>query len=131
MAVEQRIFRKKRPVNLNLFSMNFPLTAIASILHRISGVILFIMLPFLLWAFSLSLASPDSFFTLQNNLRFPIVKFLTWAFLSGLSFHMLTGIRHLFGDLGYGETLKSGKLTAQVVMLLAIIFAIVWGVWLW
>ncbi|MGL5372028.1 MAG: succinate dehydrogenase, cytochrome b556 subunit, partial [Plesiomonas shigelloides] len=52
-----RTVNKQRPVNLDLKTISFPITAIASILHRVSGVITFIALGILLWLLSLSLSS--------------------------------------------------------------------------
>lgn len=123
--------RTSRPVNLNLMTMRFPLTAIVSILHRISGFILFLFIPFLLWVFSLSLKSPESLLIVQNYLQTAWVKFLVWVFLSGFTYHLIAGIRHLIMVTGVGESLEGGRWGARITLFLAVVMAIIFGVWLW
>jgi succinate dehydrogenase / fumarate reductase cytochrome b subunit len=131
MTTEQHSTKKPRPVNLNLFSFHYPITAIASILHRISGVILFLFVPFLVWALNLTLASPDDFSIVQHTLNLPVIKFLVWIFLSGLLYHLLAGMRHLVMDFGIGESLRGGRFGAWAVTILSVVLAILLGLWLW
>lgn len=121
----------KRPKNLNLLTIRFPVPAIVSILHRVSGVFLFLLFPFLLWLFSLSLASEPSFIKLQNVLTMPVVKFFVWVFLAPLCYHLVAGIRHLLMDFHIGEELKSGRRGAKLTLLVSIILVALLGVWLW
>ncbi len=120
-----------RPVNLNLMTMRFPLTAIVSILHRISGFLIFLFIPFVLWIFSRSLNSPESFFNVQSDFQMSWVKVLLWLFLSGFTYHLIAGIRHLIMVAGIGESLKGGRWGARITLCLAIGMAIIFGVWLW
>lgn len=122
---------KQRPKNLNLLTIRFPLPAIVSILHRISGVILFLLIPLMLWGLSLSLSSSDDFDNLHLFLSSPLMKFLIWGFLSAFIYHFLAGIRHLFMDIHLGDELKSGRLSAQLTMAISIVFIILAGIWLW
>lgn len=122
--------RQSRPVNLNLFTIRFPLPAIVSILHRISGVVLFFFIPFMLWALSCSLTA-DGFETLQSWLQTSIMKFLLWLIFIPFCFHFLAGIRHLLTDVHLGDTLKAGRLSAKIVMIATLLFIILAGVWLW
>lgn len=131
MAGNQDFLTKPRPVNLRLTTMKFPMTAIVSILHRVSGLILFLFLPFLLWVFSLSLSSAESFATVQSYFQDTSIKFLVWVFLSGLVYHLFAGIRHLIMNFGIGESLKGGRIGATIVIALAAIIAIILGIWLW
>ncbi len=131
MSVEQHDVVRKRPVNLNLFTIKFPIPAIASILHRLSGLLLFIFIPFLLWALQTSLDSAGSYQDLITYLTSPFAKFITWVFIIGLSYHLFAGIRHLIQDAGWGESLKVGRLTAMIVMILTLVVAIIMGIWLW
>jgi succinate dehydrogenase / fumarate reductase cytochrome b subunit len=108
-----------------------PVTAISSILHRLSGVILFLCIPLLLWLFSASLSSPDSYVYIHAWLSKITVKITIWVVLSALIYHFLAGIRHFIMDFGWGESLKSGKIGAYLVILLAVLCAILIGVWLW
>lgn len=120
-----------RPKNLNLFTIRFPIPAIVSILHRISGIILFLLIPLFLWGLKLSLASLEDFDRLKDFLSTPIMKFLIWAFLSAFIYHFVAGIRHLLMDIHIGEELKSGRFTAILTMIVSIFFIIIIGVWLW
>ena len=121
----------KRPVNLNLASMKYPPMAIASVLHRISGIALFLLLPIILYFFSLSLHSSESFDQLQTMLTKPCHKVLLWCFSAALIYHLLAGIRHLLMDIGIGEEVSVGRQSAVIVIVFAIILTILMGVWIW
>lgn len=121
----------KRPVNLDLGSMTYPPMAIVSILHRISGIVLFLFLPIILYFLSLSLRSPASFEHLQGLLAGPYCKFLLWSFTAALLYHVIAGIRHMLMDIGCGEELIAGRRSAIMVISLAVILAILLGVWIW
>lgn len=123
--------KQQRPKNLNLFTIRFPIPAIASILHRISGFILFIMIPFILWALNLSLDSEQSFDNLHQLFTTPWIKFVVWVSLSAFLYHFIAGIRHLLMDIGIGEELKSGRLSAILTITIAVILTILTGIWLW
>ncbi|KTC87929.1 MULTISPECIES: succinate dehydrogenase, cytochrome b556 subunit [Legionella] len=122
---------QKRPVNLDLGTIKFPAMAIASILHRISGLVLFLLLPFILYLLSMSLTSAVSFMQMQIVLQSPFYKLLLWAFSAALVYHLLAGIRHMIMDLGYGEEVKAGRQTAIWVITLAVILTIFLGIWIW
>jgi succinate dehydrogenase / fumarate reductase cytochrome b subunit len=121
----------KRPVNLNLFTIRFPITAIVSILHRASGVFLFLLLPLLLWMFGMSLSSEQNYVRLQGYLTAPFTKLLVWLILAPLFYHLIAGIRHLLMDFHLGEERQSGRLGAQLTLIVSIIVAVLLGVWLW
>ncbi len=123
--------KQRRPINLNLFTIHFPLPAIVSILHRISGVILFLLIPFILWGLDLSLASQQDFDSVHQFFLQPLTKILIWCILAAFIYHFVAGIRHLFMDMGVGENLKSGRMGAVFVLLISIILIILAGVWLW
>ncbi|HSW69077.1 MAG TPA: succinate dehydrogenase, cytochrome b556 subunit [Gammaproteobacteria bacterium] len=123
--------KKQRPKNLNLFTIRYPMPAIASILHRISGFILFFTIPFLIWALRESLASQQSFDDIHLILTAPWLKFIFWCILSAFFYHFVAGIRHLLMDIGIGEELKSGKFSALATIAIAAILIILTGVWLW
>jgi succinate dehydrogenase / fumarate reductase cytochrome b subunit len=122
---------KQRPKNLNLLTIRLPLPAIVSILHRISGVILFLLIPLLLWALSISLSSPEDFDSLHQFLSTPLMKFFIWGFLSAFIYHFFAGIRHLLMDVHLGDELKSGRLSAKLTIIISIVFIILAGIWLW
>lgn len=122
---------QKRPVNLDLATMKYPAMAIASILHRISGLVLFLLLPFMLYCLALSLRNIESFAHLQTLIANPYCKILLWAFSAALIYHLLAGIRHLLMDMGFGEHLERARHTAIAVIILAIILTIFLGIWIW
>jgi len=121
----------KRPMNLNLWTLKFPPMAIVSIFHRISGVIIFLLLPFMLYLLQLSLKSSASFDDCLMMLSMIEYKFLVWVFLAAFFYHLIAGIRHLMMDLGFGESLNAGRISAILVMLLGVVMTILVGVWLW
>jgi len=123
--------KKQRPVNLDLTTIQFPASAKASILHRVSGVIMLVALGLLVWALALSLSSAEDFAFVQGLFSGFIAKFVAWGILTALGYHLLAGLRHLVMDLGHWEEIKSGNLSANVVFVLAIILSVLAGVWLW
>ncbi len=112
-------------------TVRFPVTAISSILHRITGVILFIAIPILLWALQKSF-NPAGFAELQTSLNDNFIcQFVFWAILTALAFHIIAGVRHLLMDAGIGESLEGGKRGAWIVLILSAIVAVALGVWVW
>lgn len=122
---------KPRPINVYLLSYKYPVTAIISVLHRISGVLLFLLIPLLLWLLASSLASPDQFDNLLDILSNPFLKLILWVFLSALLYHLVAGIRHLIMDLGWGESLQSARASAWAVAVISAILTLIAGIWLW
>lgn len=121
----------KRPINLNLLTMRFPITAIVSILHRISGFFLFLIIPVFLVVMTLTLQSPEAFFTVHTCFTHPLIKLMLLGFLLALFYHLFAGIRHLLMDGGIGEELKLARFSGGVVMVLAILLTGVMGIYLW
>ena len=105
----------QRPINLDLRTMQFPLTAIVSILHRISGVILFLTIPIILCALSCSLEDAASFAEIKAWFAMPLVKLITWGILAALIYHLIAGIRHIFMDMGFGESLAASRIGTKLV----------------
>ena len=99
--------KSNRPIDLPLsqvISVNRSPIAIASILHRISGIILFLLIPVMLWILQNSLASPESFEAIFDNV---LVRFLAWIFVAAIAYHFVMGIKHLFADAVQKFDLKS------------------------
>jgi len=122
---------KQRPVNIYLLTYRYPVTAIISVLHRISGALVFLLIPLLLWLLATSLGSPAQFDNILDILSNPFVKLILWVFLSALLYHLVAGIRHLIMDFGWGEDLKTAKLTAWTVAAIAGLLTLLMGIWLW
>ncbi len=118
--------KSKRPVNLDLgqvitVNLKNPV-AIVSILHRISGVVIFMLIPFLLYVLQASLASSASFSALvQGWQQLTCLRLGVFLALAGLIYHFMVGCKHLLADLGVGETLKA----AQTLSLLALVLALI------
>lgn len=121
----------KRPVNLDLGTIALPITAIASILHRITGVLLVAGIALLLWILDASLASQESFDTLKECADSVLFKLVLWAVLSGLIYHTCAGIKHLIMDLGYGESMEGGVAGARTVFVATVILILIVGAWIW
>jgi succinate dehydrogenase / fumarate reductase cytochrome b subunit len=122
---------KKRPVNLQLTTMQFPATAIVSILHRVSGFVIFLLLPLFLWMLSASLGSVDQFDALKACMTSPVMKFILWIILSAIAYHVVAGLRHLLMDFGVAEEKESGKIGAITAMVLAFVVILVMGIIIW
>lgn len=119
-----------RPVNLNLFTIRFPLPAIVSILHRVSGVFLFLSIPILLWALDYSLTQ-DGFDAMHDWRGNILTKLIIWAMLAAFLYHFVAGIRHLLSDIHIGSSLRSGRRTALMVLVFSIVLILLAGIWLW
>jgi succinate dehydrogenase / fumarate reductase cytochrome b subunit len=120
--------KDSRPVFQAVLKYRYPVTAIVSVLHRISGVILFFCIPLLLWMLGKSLASADGFSAIQLCLQSPLARVVVWLILAGLLYHLVAGIRHLLSDAGVGESVKAARRSAYLVFLITIILLITVGV---
>jgi succinate dehydrogenase / fumarate reductase cytochrome b subunit len=121
----------QRPVNLDLRTIKLPITAYTSILHRISGVILFFGIAILLYGLDLSLSSEEGFAQVKACMTSPLVKLIVWGLVSALLYHLVAGIRHLIMDVGVGETLEGGKLGSKIVLAVSVVLILLAGVWIW
>ena len=121
----------KRPVNLDIRTIQLPITAYVSILHRVSGVALFGVAGLMLWMLDESLRSEESFDGLKTILASGWCKLVLWAMLSAVAYHLVAGIRHLIMDVGVGETLKGGVLGARLVLVVTAVLIALAGVWIW
>ena len=120
-----------RPVNLDLTTFRFPITAVASILHRVSGVILFFGSFILMALLDMSLYNEAGFADALALLDNGFVAFIVWGVLAALAYHFAAGVKHLFMDMGYGETLESGPIFAKIAMASAVALMVLAGVWVW
>ncbi|MBF7688660.1 succinate dehydrogenase, cytochrome b556 subunit [Acinetobacter rathckeae] len=127
--------KSNRPVNLTMgqvlaVNLRSPV-AIASILHRLSGVIVFVLIPILLWILDKSLSSADGFTYVKEHVFGHIaVRFVVWAFVAGLIYHFVAGVRHLLADLGHFEELYSGRAAATASLVLSAIGIVAAFIWI-
>ena len=91
--------KKKRPKNLDLPTIRLPLPGVLSILHRISGAVLFLLLPVLLWLFQQSLASPETYAAAKAVTSNFLVKIILLGLIWLYMHHFCAGIRYLLLDL--------------------------------
>jgi succinate dehydrogenase / fumarate reductase cytochrome b subunit len=119
-----------RPVNLDLTKFSFPISALASITHRIAGMALFAGMAILLAVLDLSLVSAEGFDTVKGIMAQPLVKLVTWGLVSALIYHLIAGIKHLCLDLEIGESLEGSRLAAYLVIASSVICIALTGLWI-
>jgi succinate dehydrogenase / fumarate reductase cytochrome b subunit len=131
----------KRPEfrNINAFTdlptYRLPAAGIVSILHRISGVLMFLLLPFIIWMFDTSISSEISFarFRAAFNVGVGVVPgwfvklvvlALIWAYLH----HFTAGLRHLWMDMSHRAVSKEfGKKSAQFTLIASLLLTVILG----
>ena len=122
---------KNRPKNLNLFTIHLPINAVVSILHRASGVGLFLALPLILLALQYSVGSPESYAILTYLFDTWFVKLvligLSWAFFH----HFFAGIRHLLQDIHWMTSLQKARFSGRVVLCLAVFSMLIFAWFIW
>lgn len=120
----------QRPVYLNLVKIRLPLPGIVSFAHRITGVILFLSLPFAVYLLDLSVESEQSFAEVQQILKQPFMLFVQILLLWSLAHHFFAGIRFLLIDAEIGVEKSQARLGSWLVLLAEVLtlFAIVYGV---
>jgi succinate dehydrogenase / fumarate reductase cytochrome b subunit len=132
MAALDRPAPKPRPVYLDLFAIRLPLPGFVSILHRISGAILFLIgIPLALWVVQRALASPEGWTQMRATLATPWWKLVLIVVAWSYFHHFIAGIRHLVMDLHIGMDLKSARQTSAVTLVLAVILTLAVAVKLW
>ena len=122
--------KSNRPINLPLSQViavnsKSPI-AMASILHRVSGIVLFLLVPVMLCILQTSLSSPEGFEGVFNNIA---LRFVAWIFVAGTAYHFVMGIKHLLADLGCNEEFQSGKTAAIISFVIA--FALILASFVW
>lgn len=122
-----------RPVNLPLFrlAMAMPVTAAASILHRVTGVVLFAGVFFLCYLLDRAVTDPAGFEQAEAILAIPHGKLALWVVLTSLAYHVVAGVKHLLLDFHIGDTLRGGCAGAWISLAAALVAGVVLAVWLW
>lgn len=132
MAALDRPAARPRPVYLNLLAIRLPLPAFVSILHRASGVLLFLLgIPLLLWAVQGALVSADAWANIQRIALQPFGKLLLLAIAWAYLHHFLAGIRHLLMDLHIGVSLQAGRRSAAIALVLSLLLTLGVAIRLW
>ena len=132
--------RPKRPEFRNINALTdlptyrLPAAGIVSILHRVSGALMFLLMPFIIWMFDTSISSEISFarFTSVFNIGVGVVPgwfvklvalALSWAFLH----HFIAGLRHLWMDARHAVSKEFGKSSAVFTLTLSVGLTVVLG----
>ena len=120
--------KKPRPVNLDLKSIRLPLPGFVSILHRISGAGLFLMLPVLLWLFQSSLTSAETYDVFKAFASHPVAKLLLLGLIWAYMHHFCAGLRFLALDFHMGLDLETARMTSKLVLGVSLIATAIIGV---
>jgi succinate dehydrogenase / fumarate reductase cytochrome b subunit len=119
---------KKRPKHLAVHLIKLPLSGYISILHRISGVILFLSLPLLLWVLHSSLRSVETYTSLTDLLQNPLSKLICFGLLWAFLHHFCAGIRFLAIDLHLASSLARARTSSKWVLGVSLVLTILIGV---
>ena len=106
----------QRPVYLNLLRIHLPVGGVVSILHRVTGVLLALLLPYSLWFLQQSLASAEDYKRVTALLHTLPARILLFVLLVMLAHHFFAGVRHLLLDLDIGVSRNAGKRGAWLVL---------------
>jgi succinate dehydrogenase / fumarate reductase, cytochrome b subunit len=124
--------RKRRPLWYNLSLFNLPLPGVVSILHRISGALLFFVLLWLLYLLDTSLASAERFEDAKRIVAHPFAKLVLFVILWSFLHHLCAGIRYLFLDIHKGIDLQTTRATSAAVLAVSLVLTAILGwVLLW
>jgi len=108
-----------------------PLPAFVSIAHRVSGAVLFLLIPVILWLLHISLDSPHSFAAFKTVVGHPVVKIILLGVLWAYMHHLCAGVRHLAMDLHIGLELESARATSIAALVASIALTLLVGALLW
>ncbi len=108
--------RASRPRYLNLIQIHLPVTGFASIAHRVTGVLLFLLIPLLLYLFELSLESEEGFLRVWAILTSLPARLFFVLLAWSLAHHLFAGIRYLFIDIDIGVELPTARMNAWIVL---------------
>jgi succinate dehydrogenase / fumarate reductase cytochrome b subunit len=123
--------KRKRPLWYNLSPLNLPLPGLVSILHRVSGALLFLGLVWFLFLLDMSLGSEAGFARALAYVGHPLVKLSLLGFLWAYLHHVCAGIRYLFMDIDKGVGLPAARASSYVVLAVSLILTALLGMRLW
>ena len=120
----------KRPVYLNLFKIRLPIGGVVSILHRVTGVFLVLLLPPAIYLLQQSLQDAATF---EQTVRIlgslpgrALLLIVTWMFVE----HLYSGIRHLLLDIDIGIERTTARRTAWLTLVVSIVTVLLIGLWM-
>jgi succinate dehydrogenase / fumarate reductase cytochrome b subunit len=126
------ISKQKRPKFLNLFAIHLPVTGVTSFAHRVSGALMVLATPGLIYLFGLSLHDADGYTKVTAILTSTPVKIFCTLLVWVVTHHILAGIRFLLMDIAVGEQLSVAKASAWTVNVAAVVvfLLLVFKIWL-
>lgn len=124
------MMNKIRPKHLALHKIKLPLPGFVSILHRASGILLFIFLPLLLWMLQASMRSIETYTQLIQILQQPLSKLVLLGLLWAFFHHFCAGIRYLALDLHLGSSLAQARASSKWVLGISLLLTVLTGGWL-
>ena len=120
----RNVSRRARPRFLNLFRLRYPVGAVCSFAHRVSGVVLALALPALVWLLRLSLDGADGYQAALRLMSSLPAKAAALVFFWALAHHVLAGVRHLLMDVERGSSLAAARRSAWSVNVLGAALAL-------
>lgn len=124
---------KLRPKYINLFTLapKMSITAKISIIHRLTGLLLFLAIPFVLYILHKSLTEASFYGAFYGVMSTCVAKLIYLVLIFAFVYHMCAGVRFLFMDIHRGVEIKKAKLTAKIVLVVSILITIGLGVLIW
>ena len=122
--------KSERPIYISVTQYAWPLTAIGSILHRLTGMVLVVGTFYLLWLLSLALESEQGFMDVKQLLELNSQKTLVLLTVIALFYHLFAGIKHLLMDVGVGETLIIARRATVFVWVATFLAGLLAALWL-
>ena len=122
--------------NINAFkdlpSYRWPLAAIVSGMHRFSGLLMFLLLPLVMWMFDKSVSSEISFARLRAAFNTGaggvVLKLLALALIWSYLHHFIAGLRHVWSDVSHAAVTKQrGAATAKFTLVASLVLTVVLG----
>ncbi|MDQ1363063.1 MAG: succinate dehydrogenase / fumarate reductase, cytochrome b subunit [Pseudomonadota bacterium] len=108
--------RDTRPFFLNLLKIRLPVPGVVSIMHRISGVFMFVAIPLVIYIFELSLRDAAGFAQVADWLAQPLVRLVVLLLIWALLHHLFAGIRFLLTDFDIGLGKEQSRMSAWAVI---------------
>jgi succinate dehydrogenase / fumarate reductase cytochrome b subunit len=129
---------KQRPGTMRLIDAvtgyRYPMAAIVSILHRISGGLMFVLLPLVIWLFDTSVTSEISFERFKTAFGAGIgfapgwlIKLVVLALIWSYLLHFIAGVRHLWMDVTHSVSMQQGRSSANVTLVLSTLLTVILG----
>ncbi len=121
---ENTAARRPRPLSPHLMHYHWPITMATSIVHRATGIALGAGTLLIAWWLIATASGPETFQTFSAATATPLGQVVIFGFVWSLSYHLLSGIRFLAWDFGYGFGLKTANALSYVIILLSILIAV-------